>query len=74
MDSNVPNYIKKCNIDIDIFENSNKALENGYIYRSWKISTIISIPTKEDLTDPNDHRGMGSFGLRMNEIYDIGLY
>ena len=36
---------------------SNSCLINGHIPESWKISTII--PKKGDLTDPNNHRGIG---------------
>ena len=57
-DGIVPEILKRCSIDDIILEHCNRALENGHIPESWKISTIIPIPKKGDLTDPNNHRGI----------------
>ena len=57
-DGIVPEILKRCNIDDIVLEHCNRALENGHIPESWKISTIIPIPKKGDLTDPNNHRGI----------------
>ena len=57
-DGIVPEILKRCNIDDIVLENCNRDLENGPIPESWKISIIIPIAKKKDLTDPNNQRGI----------------
>ena len=57
----VPEILKRCNIDDIFLEHCNIALENGHFPESWKIITIMPIPKKGDLTDPNNQRNSNNF-------------
>lgn len=54
-----PKVIKRCDVDdIILIKFCNKALEDGLAPEQWKISNIVPVPKKRDLSKTTNYRGI----------------
>jgi len=53
-----PEVLKRCDLDEIVLGFCNEALESGLAPDQWRISNIIPVPKKGDLTDPGNYRGI----------------
>ena len=54
---------KRCDLDGIALSFCNKALTDGIVPDQWRISNIIPVPKKGDLTDPGNWRGISLTSL-----------
>ena len=53
-----PEVMKRCDFDEIILGFCNQALNGGTAPEQWRISNIIPVPKKGDLTDTNNYKGI----------------
>ncbi|XP_063680135.1 uncharacterized protein LOC134815526 [Bolinopsis microptera] len=53
-----PEVLKRCDLDEIVLSFCNKALTDGIAPDQWRISNIIPVPKKGDLTNPGNWRGI----------------
>ena len=58
-----PEVLKRCDLDEIVLEFCNEALESGLAPDQWRLSNIVPVPKKGDLTDPGNYRGISLTSL-----------
>ena len=58
-----PGVLMRCDFDEIILGFCNQALEDGLAPDQWRISNIVPVPKKGDLTDTNDYRSISLTSL-----------
>ena len=58
-----PEVIKRCDLDDIILSFCNGALEEGQAPEQWKISNIVPVPKKGDLSQTDNYRGISLTSL-----------
>ena len=62
-DGITPEVLKRCNLDDIVLKFCNSALLEGLAPDQWKISNIIPVPKKGDLSKPDNYRGIALSSL-----------
>ena len=58
-----PEMTKRCDFGDIILEFCSQALEKGVVPDQWRISNIVPVPKKGDLTDSNNYSGISLTSL-----------
>ena len=58
-----PEVLKRCDLDDIVLKFCNTALTEGMAPEQWKISNIIPVPKKGDLTKTDNYRGIALTSL-----------
>ena len=69
-----PEVLKRCDLDEIVLDFCNKALVDKIVLEQWRISNIIPVPKKGDLTDTNNYRGISLMSLVAQVLNRMILY
>ena len=69
-----PEVSKRCDLDEIVLDFCNKALVDKIVPEQWRISNIIPVPKKGDLTDTNNYRGISLTSLVAKMLNRMILY
>ena len=73
-DGIAPEVLKRCDLDEIVLDFCNKALVDKIVPEQWRISNIIPVPKKGDLTDTNNYRGISLTSLVAKMLNRVILY
>ena len=73
-DGIAPEVLKRCDLDEIVLDFCNKALVDKIVPEQWRISNIIPVPKKGDLTDTNNYRGISLTSLVAKMLNRMILY